>query len=126
MQPLETFLKQTIDRFEFIKNNLYDVKDIRINIRADKTDSIVSETSEMELARVCSKDVGFHYIEDISEELVRLLKTPYYFRWLKEKGKEFPSFRIYLYNTIMPFEILVDADKGIFRFECWSKCYTYP
>lgn len=136
MNTLDLFLKQTIDSFEHLHKEYrifgyVDKVEIKIYVKKEELISnldweMYNETSTLELSRVDLKEVCVKYIEDLCEKLVNLFKSAETFNWLKEKSKEYSSFRVYLYNGILPYEILVDTNNGVFYFECWSKCYQYP
>lgn len=136
MNAINNFLKQTIDKFEHLHKEYRAfgyVEKVEIKLYVKKEEIIstlnwemYNKTSTLNLSSIKLEEVCVKYIDDLNDKLVKSLQSTEFFNWLKEKSEEYSSFTIYLYNGILPYEILVDAKNGVFYFECWSKCYRYP
>jgi hypothetical protein len=121
MNTLDDFLKRTIDRFHYLDytdRDFSDVYEMIISIKATSDGYAISEARGKELAKVELREAHIFYIEDLCEELSKLLRTPFFYSWLNKKDEEYDSLKIILYNGL-PFEMLVHVSDGVFRFDCW-------
>ena len=123
MNTLSDFLKQTMVKYDYQEwdreHYWIDYSKIEISIKTTSDGYALSEVYGHELARVYLRDANIYYVEDLCEELSKLLRTPIFYKWLNEKSDNYYRFRIVLYNGL-PFEQLVDVSDGVFRFDCWN------
>ena len=120
MNTLSDFLKQTIVRFDELEydDNTYFINDYEIDlwIKATKDGYLYSEVRGRELARIELKEYNYYIYTD---DLIKLLRTPIFHKWLSKKDENYNEFQIFLEKGL-PYELLVHVSNGVFHYGCWS------
>ena len=114
---LFNFLKQTTESFDSLESEDYmidyDELFIIVDTKKLKSKVLLNYKTRKELAYVDFENIQVSSFEQLSEELIEILKTPFFLNWMKKKSVNVNTFTIHLTNSIIDRR----GFKGIFGCE---------